>query len=403
MYNEYVDEVELDEEEDKEKYEKVLDFKKIKALKYNDPLIKEKLQFDSMGDFSKIESVDEAALEADFSLSYLIYKYQKIFKKIPHHICFWNESLGKKFFSKIYEMTKKSKKDFSMDLNFDNKKITMGSIAFKVSDMIFYHDGHSSFLVYPPEYEDDFDSPLYVFLGLVKTLKNPIIQKNKIYVVYRTDKGFQKKAFDIKKRKINIKDHYNDDFEETSKDIISKLNDKSKTGLVILHGSPGTGKTTYIRYLAGKLKRNIIFISPDMVSHITSPEFIPFLMSNNDAILILEDAEPAIKKRHGEGRSGAVSNILNMTDGLLSDCLNISIVATFNTDMKDIDDALLRKGRLLKSYKFGNLSIEKSQKLIDNQGISYNVSKPMSLAEIYFSEEDNLGDEFKPKQMGFGK
>ena len=160
--------------------------------------------------------------------------------------------------------------------------------------------------------------------------------------------------------------------------------------------------TTYIRYLAGKLKRNIIFISPDMVSHITSPEFIPFLMNNNDAILILEDAEPAIKKRQGEGRSGAVSNILNMTDGLLSDCLNISIVATFNTDMKDIDDALLRKGRLLKSYKFDKLSVEKSQALIDKQGIDMKVTSPMSLAEIYFSEDENSGNEFQRKSVGFG-
>ena len=66
-------------------------------------------------------------------------------------------------------------------------------------------------------------------------------------------------------------------------------------------------------------------------------------MDNSDAILILEDAESALQKR--DGRSGAVSNILNLTDGLLSDCLNISIVATFNTETKNIDEALAFTGK----------------------------------------------------------
>ncbi|MBW3020549.1 hypothetical protein KY334_04585, partial [Candidatus Woesearchaeota archaeon] len=122
--------------------------------------------------------------------------------------------------------------------------------------------------------------------------------------------------------------------------------------------------TTYIRYLAHKLKKNIIFISPDMVNHITDPSFIPFLIKNSDAVLIIEDGEPAIGKRGTTGRTGAVSNMLNLTDGLLSDCLNISIVVTLNTNEKDIDEALLRKGRLLKSYKFEKLSVEKSNKLL---------------------------------------
>ena len=81
--------------------------------------------------------------------------------------------------------------------------------------------------------------------------------------------------------------------------------------------------TTYIRYLAGKLKRDIIFISPDMVYHITAPDFIPFLLNNSNSILIIEDAEPALQKRSNGKQFGAISNILNMTDGLLSDCLNI--------------------------------------------------------------------------------
>ena len=164
--------------------------------------------------------------------------------------------------------------------------------------------------------------------------------------------------------------------------------------------------TTFIRYLAGKLKRNIIFISPDMVDHITEPEFIPFLMENSDAILILEDAEGALQKRDLQGRTGAVSNILNLTDGLLSDCLNISIVATFNTATKNIDDALLRKGRLLKAYKFDKLNIEKTKVLMAKEGHRIeDVKKPMSLADIYYFDDEVKGNQeafFEEKKVGFG-
>ena len=197
----------------------------------------------------------------------------------------------------------------------------------------------------------------------------------------------------------------NDDFAEISGDIVKFLNDKKKSGLVILQGEPGVGKTSYIRYLASKLKRDIIFVSPDMVDHITDPSFIPFLMDNDNCILIIEDAEPALAKRNGDGRTGAVSNILNLTDGLLSDCLNISILATFNTSGKNIDDALLRKGRLYKSYKFEKLCLEKTKNLLISLG--YNkmdeIKEPMTLADIYHILNDNKSELIsgKHKKIGF--
>jgi SpoVK/Ycf46/Vps4 family AAA+-type ATPase len=220
-------------------------------------------------------------------------------------------------------------------------------------------------------------------------------------VVYQSQAGFEKTGFDVKKINVNLEENYNNDFPEISKEIINGLNDKKKTNLVILSGPPGTGKTTYIRYLTSKIKKNIIFIAPDMVNHITDPSFIPFLMKNNDAVLIIEDAEPALQSRDGNGRTGAVSNVLNLTDGLLSDCLNISIVATFNTSGKNIDSALLRKGRLLKNYKFEKLSIKKSQALLNKLGKNVKVTEPMTLSEIYFYESDNNSEEYKSKKIGF--
>lgn len=386
-------------------FSKIIDFKKIKALRFDDDVFVNKIVFKPWKDFYKFKNTGEAAFEADYGLAYVLYKYGEIYDTIPAYLTLRNEVLHSKFYDKFFESTDIPKDCYDFNHTFDNKDMELGHFYISMDRMILYFDGHTSFLVYPPEYLKDQESPLWVILGVVKKYKNPATVKNKIYVVYKTQHGFQKKSFSVNKRKINLEDNYNVDFPEVSKDIITKLNDKKKTGLVILHGEPGTGKTTYIRYLASKLTRDIIFISPDMVQFITSPEFIPFLMSNSNCILIIEDAEPALQTRQGDGRSGAVSNILNMTDGLLSDCLNISMVATFNTTTKDIDKALLRKGRLLQEYEFGKLELDKSQALLDKIGKKATAKEPMSLAEIYFYGDENTRNENLGRKItvGFGK
>jgi len=245
---------------------------------------------------------------------------------------------------------------------------------------------------------------LKLLLSVAKSYRKPKIEKNRISIIYNDGGGLVKNSFKLDKREISLEENYNDDFINVSKDLIKKLNDRNKTGLFILHGEHGTGKTTYIRYLASVLEREVIFIPPDMVDVITSPNFIGFLMQNPDTVLIIEDGESAIQQRDNIRTSG-VANILNMTDGLLSDCLNISIVVTFNTKTKNLDDALLRKGRLMKRYEFGKLSTEKSQKLLNKLGIDKIVTAPMRLSDIYYAGDNNEIENFSEKKQirGFKK
>ena len=85
--------------------------------------------------------------------------------------------------------------------------------------------------------------------------------------------------------------------------------------------------------------------------------------------------------------SSAVSLLLNMGDGLLSDDLGIKFICTFNENIQNIDDALLRKGRLACKYEFTELCTEKSNALLaeiyaDRDPVP-TTNKPMSLADIY--------------------
>ena len=130
----------------------------------------------------------------------------------------------------------------------------------------------------------------------------------------------------------------------------------------MLHGLPGTGKTTYIRHLATLIKKQLIFVPFEVAHRISSPDFISFMIDHKESVLIIEDAESLLKTRE-DGENLSVASLLNLSDGLLSDALHMQLVCTFNTNISRVDKALLRKGRAIARYEFKPLSIEKSTRL----------------------------------------
>lgn len=207
-----------------------------------------------------------------------------------------------------------------------------------------------------------------------------------INLITRGSYGLELTALEIKKTRLNIGLFYNDDFKAVDQLICKRLNAKNDKGIILLHGLPGTGKTTYIRHLVGRVKKKILFLPPGIASHITDPDFVNILVENPNSIVIIEDAEHVIQDRSYSGSSG-VSNLLNISDGLLSDFLNVQLLCTFNTPISRIDSALLRKGRLIARYEFGKLSIEKAQTLGRYLGQSRTITQEMTLGEIYHPEK----------------
>ena len=247
----------------------------------------------------------------------------------------------------------------------------------------------------------DFDKITSQFTPLAKKRRE---KENNIALVIQTNRGYDTTTFELPKQKLDIELGYGKSFKPIHEKIIHKLNEKKSKGLVLLHGTPGTGKTHYLKYLASKIKnKRVLFIPPFLADFITSPEMTPFLIQNAGSVLFIEDAEKVITDRNTGGGNG-VSNILNITDGILSDILNIQIVATFNMDKKKIDEALLRKGRLIAEHKFDALPVEDSQALIDHLGFDYKTDKPMTLTEIYNLSEVEYKSEEKSRQtIGFNR
>ena len=225
-------------------------------------------------------------------------------------------------------------------------------------------------------------------------IKHKVKQKRRheINLITTGEYGLELSPLTINKTKLNLNTHYNDNFLPVSQVIEKRLNTNKDKGIVMLYGEPGTGKTTYLRHLIARLKKKVMFIPPDIAAQIASPNFVNILISNPNSVLVVEDAENIILDRK-QDNSSVVSVLLNLSDGLLSDCLNVQLICTFNTALSNIDQALLRKGRLIAMYEFKKLETEKAKTLSIQLGGSENINEPSTLSELYHQLDEDYSPE----------
>ncbi len=335
----------------------------------------------------------ELDLNKMFSASRSIQPYQMFYevnKEVCNRIMYYNTNPEKLFHAileqyKINEIDVVSTQEYSRRIG----EYCYSSYLIALTDdlWVFHgageHEQEGTSILYSNETPKEKVKYLQTF---VKGFEDVPLNDGKIYLLHKYDYGFDLKGYDVVEPNCDIKQHYNDDFEDINTKIINRLNTTNDKGLVLLHGKPGTGKTFYIRYLTKKVNKKMIFLSPEVSQHISSPEFITILSEFPNSIIIIEDAENVIKTRKSGG-SSAISNLLNLTDGLLADCLKIQLICSFNTDVSQIDKALLRKGRLIAMYEFKELKHQKANNLAVSLGKKLPIINDATLAEIFNDEE----------------
>jgi len=184
--------------------------------------------------------------------------------------------------------------------------------------------------------------------------------------------------------------HYGDDVSEWQHDWIEALA-QHRSGVSVLFGPPGCGKTTYLRALMGQMIEHFVFyyLPISEFEVLSSPRFVSFWLKeskvHNDKqkIAILEDAEELLLPRDVASRD-RVSNLLNIGDGFLGDHLKLQVIATTNVPIQSLDPAITRPGRLMGAREFPRLSPQSALRVAAAKGITLVPDQAdYSLAEIY--------------------
>jgi len=277
----------------------------------------------------------------------------------------------------------------------------MDAWNFEVPDNIETEDGDvyiSQFQLYRPspasgKRDEYFEEEIREYISLCTLKTKPELPT--INMIEVSSNGFVMAPHDVD-QDFEIKDldvNYGYGFSKFHEELMGRFNNSTK-GLVLFHGIPGTGKTYYIRHLLREMatgNKEVIYMPPNMVDHLVEPGFMTFLSGEvrewseegKFCVLLIEDAEPLLAKRQEGVRIQGVTNLLNMTDGLLNDMLNLQIICTFNVDLKKLDSALLRPGRLIARKEFKALSELDANLLAQRLGIKHHFTKPATLGEIY--------------------
>ncbi|KAF9548509.1 hypothetical protein EC957_006322 [Mortierella hygrophila] len=168
----------------------------------------------------------------------------------------------------------------------------------------------------------------------------------------------------------------------------------------LLHGPPGTGKTSFIVALAGHLRMNVCIVNLG-ISGFNDKQLNQLLNSApRNSILLMEDVDAAlVKRKAGKDQEGennvTLSGILNSLDGITAQ--EGSVVFMTTNHIRKLAPALIRPGRCDRKLLFDYAD----EHQIRGMCLKFLLSRSASgqLTKDRLTKDDTLSDEVDPEEQ----
>lgn len=225
-------------------------------------------------------------------------------------------------------------------------------------------------------------------------------KKNLIFSIVQTSTGLEARSMGDGSSPL-ITENYNDEVLKDVEFVLDAYKKNPPPGrITIFNGEPGTGKTHLIRSMLTQLDCVFLIVPSNLIDSMDKPNFLPLLMGVRDLhekpiIMVIEDGDACLVPRK-DGNMSAIASLLNLSDGIMGSIMDIRMIISTNADIKEVDSAISRPGRLCKQIHVGPLPYERANKvykrLMKDESVNLDRDqKYYTLAQIYdrFNNKDS--------------